>query len=340
VGAERDTGDLRDRRKARLPRYKLFFGVFFETPMCAEKQKIIIVGGPTASGKTSTGIRLAEEYRGEIVSADSVQVYRYLNIGSAKPTEEERSRARHHMLDIRDPHEEFTAGDYVREARACIRDITLRNKIPIIVGGTGLYIRALTGGLASAPPASRAVREKLKALEREHGAGTLHKMLASEDPASADRIPAQNLPQIIRALEVLQLTGETITKRQAEHAFGNRPYETLFVCVAPERPQLYERIDTRVDFMISSGLLKEVLDLLERGYTRELKPLQSLGYRHAVTILSGEEDRDEAIRSMKRDTRRYAKRQLTWFRSEPEALWFDPEDFDGIKNVVEDFLGA
>lgn len=307
--------------------------------MDTNKPKVLVVAGPTASGKTSAGLALAERFAGEIVSADSVQIYRYLDIGSAKPTMEERARVPHHMVDIRDPDEEYSAGDYVREARNCISDIVGRGAVPLIVGGTGLYIRLLLGGIGEMPPADHELREKLRAEERAKAAGTLHARLAQLDPDTAREIPPENLARIVRALEVIYLTGKRFSQIQAEHAFKDRPYDELILCLAPPRDDLYKRIDRRVDSMIESGLLEEVSNLYQRGYSRELKSMQSLGYRHAGLILAGELEHDDAVRLMKRDTRRYAKRQFTWFRSEPEAMWFDPDDHEGIGCTVSRFLG-
>lgn len=304
------------------------------------RPRLVVIAGPTAAGKTSLGIRLAQRFGGEIVSADSIQVYRYLDVGSAKPTAEERAAARHHMIDIRDPDEEFTAGDYVREARRCITDIVSGGWIPFIVGGTGLYIRLLLGGIADIPTADEEVRARLKKELERSGPEALFQRLETADPESAAAIGKENVQRMIRALEVLELTGRPLSSFQREHGFEDRPYRSIFFCVCPEREELYRRIDMRVDSMADGGLMKEVMYLKSRGYGEELKPLQSLGYRHFREVLEGEIDRDEAIRLMKRDTRRYAKRQLTWFRSEPEILWRDPRDEVRIAQEITDFLGT
>ncbi|MBI4966424.1 MAG: tRNA (adenosine(37)-N6)-dimethylallyltransferase MiaA [Desulfomonile tiedjei] len=299
--------------------------------------KIVVVAGPTASGKTAVGIRLAERFSGEIVSADSVQVYRYLDIGSAKPTAEERERIAHHMIDIRDPDEEFSAGDYVREARATIGKILQKGRVPFVVGGTGLYIRSLLGGMADLPPAQPALRSRMLEAEAD-SKGTLFARLEQVDPATARSTPPDNIPRIIRALEVFEVTGKTMSQVQEEHGFRDRPYGHIFICLSLEKSLLYERIDKRVDSMIEGGLLEEVVSLYERGYSPNLNSMQSLGYRHIGMILSGQIETQEAIRLMKRDTRHYAKRQLTWFRSEPGVLWCDPEEIAGIGLMVTNFL--
>jgi len=303
----------------------------------AARPKIVVIAGPTASGKTAAGIELAEKFEGEIVSADSIQVYRHLDVGSAKPTRAERERVKHHLIDIRDPDEDFSAGEYVREARQAISAILKRNKLPLIVGGTGLYVRLLLGGIADMPPRDAALRKRLLEHEREVP-GILFRRLASVDPLSARRIPPGNLSRVIRALEVFELTWKTISDVQKQHALQDRPYEHLFICLNPDRRVLYERIDNRVDSMIENGLVEEVKSLYVRGYSPKLNSLQSLGYRHAGMILSGGMEYEEAVRLMKRDTRHYAKRQLTWFRSEADAVWFDPEEISAIEATVSCFV--
>ncbi|MBI5570786.1 MAG: tRNA (adenosine(37)-N6)-dimethylallyltransferase MiaA [Desulfomonile tiedjei] len=302
--------------------------------------KIVVLAGPTASGKTEIGIRLAEAINAEIVSADSIQLYRYMDVGSAKPSPEERARIRHHMIDIRNPDEDFSAGDYVREARQCIRNILERGKLPLVVGGTGLYIRCLLGGILELPPSQPALRRKYLEEEEKGGPGTLFGKLAELDPPSAVRTGPENISRIVRAFEVMELTGKRMSELMLNHSFQDQPYRYLFLCLSPSRDKLYERIDVRVDSMIKGGLLDEVAMLQRRGYSRDLKPMQSLGYRHAAMILAGETTVEEAIRLMKRDTRRYAKRQGTWFRSEPEVLLCDPDEIDGIGLKIDDFLGG
>jgi tRNA dimethylallyltransferase len=307
--------------------------------MIEKKPRIVIIAGPTAAGKTAVGLELAEEFGAHIVSADSVQVYRYMDIGSAKPSLIERARVPHHMIDIRDPNEYFSAGDYVREGRECIEKILKKGLIPLVIGGTGMYIRLLLGGIVSTSPTEPELRKNLRLEEERDGPGVLFKRLARVDPESAARIGASNIYRIVRALEVFGLTGRRLSELQREHAFRDRPYRCLFIYLSPDRDLLYQRIDNRVDSMVRVGLLEEVGQLHERGYGPELKSMQSLGYRHMGMVLAGKMDLDDAIRLMKRDTRRYAKRQLTWFRSEPEGLWSDPQDLSGIQLMVSDFLG-
>jgi tRNA dimethylallyltransferase len=306
-------------------------------PGTETKPTIVIIGGPTASGKTRVGMHLAEIFNGEIVSADSIQIYRHMDVGSAKPTLEERTRVPHHMIDIRNPDEEFSAGDYAREARACIDSMLHRDSLPIVVGGTGLYMRCLLGGIISFPASASGLREKLLTEEKAEK-GALYKRLLDVDPEKALSTPPENTYRIMRALEVFELTGKRMRDLLQEHLFRDRPYRYLFVGLAPLRSRLYEQIDQRVDNMIKGGLLEEVAQLYDLGYEPGLKSLQSIGYRHAGMILAGEMDCNEAVELMKRDTRRYAKRQLTWFRSEPDILWCDPQDTEKIARVVDDFL--
>ncbi|MGB6065557.1 MAG: tRNA (adenosine(37)-N6)-dimethylallyltransferase MiaA [Desulfomonilaceae bacterium] len=307
--------------------------------MTESKPRVIVIAGPTASNKTAVGLELAEMCAGEIVSADSVQIYRYMDIGSAKPTREERARVIHHMIDVRYPDEDFSAGKYVREARQRTSEILHRRHLPLVVGGTGLYIKLLLGGIALLPAAHPELRRKLADEEQEGGKGTLFKRLTKLDPLSADRIPPENMARVIRALEVIELTGKSLSEVQERHGFRDRPYKVLFICLDPGRALLYERIDKRVDSMIKGGLIEEVSRLYALGYFREHKSMQSLGYRHAGMVLAGETSLGEATRLMKRDTRHYAKRQVTWFRSEPGVLWCDPDDIKGIGLKVSNFLG-
>lgn len=282
---------------------------------------------------------LAEEFGGEIVSADSIQVYRYLDVGSAKPTAEEQARVTHHMIDVRSPDEHFSAGDYVREARATIRAALDRGAVPFVVGGTGLYIRLLLGGIADVPASDSSVRRRLLDEARRCAEGKMWMRLSQVDPETARQTPAANLVRVLRGLEVLELTGKPLSEIQHGHALADRPYTSLFLVISPPRGVLYERIDKRVDSMIKGGLLEEVARIYGRGYSRELKPLQSIGYRHAGMVLAGEMGEREAIALMKRDTRRYAKRQFTWFRSEHGALWCDSEDASRVRLEVSHFLG-
>lgn len=306
-------------------------------PNC--KNKIIVLAGPTASGKTALAIRLAGLFRGEIVSADSIQIYRGMDIGSAKPTEDEKARIYHHMIDIRDPNEDYSVGDYVREARSVIETLIAKGVLPFVAGGTGLYIRGLLGGMVDLPPSDPVLRAALFEEIQKSGQSALYDKLYRIDHESALRIGAHNASRIVRALEIFELTGKRMSDLIHEHVFSDRPYDALFLCITPVREVLYERIDNRVENMLNTGLLQEVTNLRSMGYSSGLKSMQSLGYRHAAMILDGEADAGEAARLMKRDTRHYAKRQLTWFRSESDAKWFDPFNISTIEVCIENFLG-
>jgi tRNA dimethylallyltransferase len=302
------------------------------------KPKVVIVAGPTASGKTSVALELARRFRVSIVSADSIQIYRFLDIGSAKPTILERQRVPHYMIDIKYPDEQFSAGDYVREARSVIAKIVEKSMVPLVVGGTGLYIRLLKGGIADIPRADLALRTRLRESERKEGIGALYSKLECVDPESAKTIDPCNFVRILRALEVFELTGKPISEFHKEHALRDCPYDILYLGLNPGREKLYGSINHRVDSMMDGGLLDEVKDLYDRGYSRELKSLQSLGYRHAGMVLAGQMSISEATLLMKRDTRHYAKRQLTWFKSEPDVRWFDPQEISTIGVEVDNFL--
>ncbi len=302
------------------------------------KEKIIVIAGATASGKTSIAIRLARKINAEIISADSIQLFRYMDIGSAKPTIEERSRVPHHLIDIRYPDEPFSAGDFLFEARKAITNIVSRRRVPLVVGGTGLYIKLLLGGLAQVPPSDPKLRLRIQEREKQIGPGTLYEELIRIDADIAGLTTAENVNRISRYLEIYEVTGRKPSELLKEHQFADRPYDYLFLCLDEERASLYERIDVRVDNMIKGGLLEETAYLLHLGYSRDLKPMKSLGYRHAGMILAGEMRMSEAVELMKRDTRRYAKRQFTWFRSEPKATWIDHDKAHGLELMVINFL--
>ena len=301
---------------------------------------LIAIVGSTASGKSDLALFLAETFSGEIVNYDSVQIFRHLNIGTAKPTSEEQRRVPHHMIDIRDPTEIFTAGDYQREARRVLDDIRQRGKLPILVGGTGLYLRALTEGLFNGPARSLYWRNRLEIIAERKGRAYLHRILSRLDPAAALRIGERDKPKIIRALEVRLETGKALTQH-----LGEKPRQPLvgfkiwFVGLSPPRHDLYCRIDERVRRMFRAGLVDEVRHLLARGISPSAKPFEAIGYRHVLADLDSCNAGEETIRIIQRDTRRYAKRQMTWFRKQPDVRWFDgPGDSEQIKNNVRQFL--
>jgi len=281
---------------------------------------LVVLLGPTASGKTALSLQLAEQFSGEIVSCDSVAVFREMEIGTAKPSREERMRAPHHLIDVRNPDEPYTAGDYSRDGREALAGISGRTNLPIVTGGTGLYLRALLDGLFAGPARSDVLRERLRAKEARHGAGTLHRLLAGIDAESAAQMHANDLPKIIRALEVPLLTRRTMTEAWQDGRDPLTGYRILRIGLEPARAHLYERINLRAAAMFENGLVEETQLLVER-YGYECRPLQSLGYAQAVSVLRGELSRDEAVVSAQQGHRNYAKRQLTWFRREPEVHW-------------------
>jgi tRNA dimethylallyltransferase len=300
----------------------------------------IAIVGPTASGKSDLAVFLAEQFSGEIVNYDSVQIFRHLNIGTAKPTPEEQARVPHHMIDIREPTEIYTAGDYQRDARRVLQNIGQRGKLPILVGGTGLYLRALTEGLFSGPKRSIYWRNRLEMMAERKGRGYLHRMLMRLDPPAASRIAVRDKPKIIRALEVRLETGKALSQHLQEKP--RQPltdFKAIFVGLNPPRDILYERINERVRKMFDAGLVEEVRRLLASGIPASAKPFEAIGYRHVLADLDSSTPQEETIRIIQRDTRRYAKRQMTWFRNQPEIAWFDgPGDSQEIKNKVHRFL--
>src|SRR5262249_27489230 len=244
---------------------------------------VIALVGPTASGKSELGLDLAEHFNGEIVNYDSVQIFKYLNIGTAKPSLEERARVPHHLIDIREPTEVYTAGDYQREAREVLEDITRRGKLPILVGGTGLYLRALTDGLFAGPQRSDQWRNRLEMIAEKKSREHLHRLLERLDPESASRIMPRDKPKVIRALEVRLQTGKPLTEHlQAKARDPLTGFNLHFIGLNPNRDELYKRIDERVVRMFKAGLVREVRDLLDGGLPRSAKPLEAIGYRHIV----------------------------------------------------------
>jgi tRNA dimethylallyltransferase len=301
--------------------------------------KLLILLGPTASGKTGLAVRLAENVGAEILNADSMQVYRFMDIGTAKPTEEQRRRVPHHLLDLVDPDESFSVADFRTAAEQAIADIAARGKRIIVCGGTGLYIRALTKGLVDAPGGDEGIRNELRDLAGREGGGALHSLLEKVDPATAVRLHPNDQFRIIRALEIWRITGRPVSELRGEHGFSDSRYTCLKLGLAIDRELLYESIDTRVESMMRAGFQDEVRNLLASGYPASLKPMRSLGYRHIIGYLKGEYSLEDALLLMKRDTRRYAKRQLTWFNQDREIKWIEyPENVAIIMRIAHDFF--
>ncbi len=304
----------------------------------AGKPRLIVIQGPTAVGKSSLAVALAAQVGGQIISADSLQVYRYMDIGTAKPSLAQRKEITHHLIDLLDPDEAFNAGAFGEKAGEIIARLHEKN-IPIfIVGGTGLYIRALLGGICPSPPADEELRRQYLREQKQFGSDYLYDQLRRLDPLAAGHLSAADHPRIIRALEVFQKSGRSIREQQQSHGFATKRYECLKLGIVTDRDLLYRQIDLRVDEMIASGLVEEVTGLLTRGYPPTLKTMQSLGYRHIVGYLQGRWSLQEARETMKRDTRRYAKRQLTWFRRDEEIKWFEPQDREEIAGEIDRFL--
>ncbi len=310
---------------------------------------IIILVGPTGIGKTSLALEIAAEYSAEIVGLDSMQVYQYMDIGTAKPTPEERARAPHHLIDFIDPADHYTAGRYVVDARAAIREIHGRGRIPLLAGGTGMYLQSLLTGLfgPEQPLAGdneelqQAWRERLKKRLAQEGRGALYRELQQHDPVSAARIHPNDCQRLLRALEIFFITGipwsEHLARQQAARGRAQGGH-LLKLGLCGEREQLYQRINQRVELMVAAGLPAEVRRLLDMGYHGGLKSMQSIGYLHMVQYLAGRRSWDETLRLLARDTRRYAKRQYTWFRRDQEINWFSPARRDEIFARIDAFL--
>ncbi|HWO42903.1 MAG TPA: tRNA (adenosine(37)-N6)-dimethylallyltransferase MiaA [Candidatus Eisenbacteria bacterium] len=303
------------------------------------KPKVIVIAGPTAVGKTEAAVELAEKLGGEIINADAQQVYRSMDIGTGKPGREERRRVPHHLIDVVEPDQEFNAAIFGRLALETVQDISARGRTPIVCGGTGLYIKALIHGLFRGPEAHAALRARLRRELEEAGLHALYERLIRVDPGAVSRIHPHDTQRIVRALEVYEATGRPIGEWQAEHAFKERTVQPLKIGLDRDRAELYERIDRRCERMVEAGLVEEIRALLARGYRLQSKALRSIGYRHIGLAVSGVLPLEDAISLMKRDTRRLAKRQLTWFRADPEIRWFHPEkDRDAFNALAAAFL--
>jgi len=302
------------------------------------KPRLIIFAGPTGVGKTGLALQLASAAGGEILSADAMQVYRFMDIGTAKPTSEQRSLVKHHLLDVADPDEPFNAALFIKQAQPVIGALHAERKPIFVVGGTGLYIRALLGGLFDGPQADETLRASYREALSAHGPAYLYEKLKRKDEQAARRINPHDAVRIMRALEVFEISGQSIVEQQRQHHFGQRRYDYLKIGLMMERQPLFDRIGQRTDQMMTGGFVEEVRHLLALGYAASLKPMQSLGYRHLARYLEGLHDLPAAIAAIKRDTRRYAKRQMTWFGSDREMIWFKPDERDAIAKTVASFL--
>jgi tRNA dimethylallyltransferase len=301
-------------------------------------KKVVVLAGPTASGKTSLAVELADHFNGEIVNADSMQVYIGMDVGTAKPSSEERRGIPHHLLDVVRPDQDFNAAIYRSFAVPVIKDILARGKVCFLVGGTGLYIKALLGGLLSCPPTDRRMREGLWRQFEEGGPEALHRRLTALDPESAEKIHPRDKVRVTRALEIIQLTRQPLSSLARGHRFEERIFQAFKICLQTERKDLYHRINQRSLSMVEKGLVEETRNLINKGYSPQLKPMKSLGYRHAVQYLEGLWSLDRMIGELQRDTRRYAKRQLTWFRADPEMMWRSPDATETLVREIDTFL--
>jgi tRNA dimethylallyltransferase len=304
---------------------------------------MVVIAGPTGSGKSELSLRLAERFEGEIVNCDSIQIYRFFDIGSAKLPVSERRGIPHHLIDVADPSEVFTAGDFARLARPILREITERSHLPIVTGGTGFYLRALIEGLAPGPQRDEALRERLKARETRRPGG-LHRLLRRFDPATAARIHANDTPKLMRALEICLSARSPATEVFAAGRDSLEGFRVLKVGLFPPRERLYERLEKRMEKMFADGLVEETAELAKRSHI-SAKPFESIGYKQALQSVQGELSPRDALFYAVRETRRYAKRQMTWFRQEPglepiAGFGDDPAIAEEVASRVERFLEA
>lgn len=305
---------------------------------------LIILAGPTAVGKTELSLKLAQHLKTEIISADSMQVYKRMDIGTAKPSREEREAIPHHLIDLVEPDQNFSVADYQRSFEQTVTTIYAKGKLPLLTGGTGLYIRACIQAYNLEPGEPLPdLRTELRDQAKQYGPDYLHQRLAKIDPVAAAKIHPNDLRRVIRALEVFQITGVPISQLQQKRG-DDFKYNVIYLFLNRERDELYRRIELRTDRMISGGLVEEVVSLLENGFSPQLKSMQSLGYKQICSYLQGAVSLEEAVASIKQETRRYAKRQLTWFRKEPVDYWInisgDSQEFFGvILDYIEGRLG-
>lgn len=306
-----------------------------------DKRKLIVLTGPTAVGKTKLSIALAKAVNGEIISADSMQVYKYLDIGSAKIKPEEMDGIKHYLVDCLEPQDKdsFNVTRFQQMAKAAMEDIYAKGKVPILVGGTGFYIQSVVYDIDFADnDADTGYRTMLEQMAEEKGAEYLHDMLKVVDPKAAEEIHCNNTKRVIRALEFFQKTGSPISAHNEAEKVKESPYELYYFVLNDDRAKLYERIDMRVDLMIKEGLVEEVEKLLSMGCTRNMVSMQGLGYKEIIDYLQGDITLEEAIYIIKRDTRHFAKRQLTWFRRERDVRWINKSDFSSDEEILADML--
>lgn len=301
------------------------------------KQPLIIITGPTAVGKTEASILLAKKINGEIISADSMQVYKGMDIGTAKITKDEMMGVPHHLIDILSPEQDFNVYTFQQLAKTAVDDICSRGKIPILAGGTGFYIQALLYGISFKEEANTYRLELEKILE-EKGNLYLHAMLEEADPASANIIHPNNIKRVIRALEFYQETGEPISKHNETERQKESQFQSAYFVLNMPREQLYERINLRIDKMLADGLLQEVTTLKEMGVKKEMTSMQGIGYKEVLDYLNGETSYEEMVYLLKRDTRHFAKRQITWFKREKDVIWMDKTKYQDAIELSDDLV--
>jgi tRNA dimethylallyltransferase len=302
---------------------------------------VLVLVGPTAIGKTELSLQIAHRFNCEIISVDSMQVYKYMDIGTAKISRQERAEIVHHLIDIKNPDENYNAVQFSRDAIYAIKDIHLRGKIPLLTGGTGLYLKALTNGIFPGVATDDKIRKQLMLRLKQEGPLVLHQELALYDPISADIIHPKHTHRLLRALEIYHISGKpwsTFLNSQNNNEPHTKLSKTLQICLKCDRTVLYNRINFRTEAMLENGLREEVKALLEMGYGRNLKSMGSIGYRHMTNYLSGEWSWEEMTRLLARDTRRYAKRQLTWFSKMEDLHWIEASDSSDVLNTIEKWL--
>jgi tRNA dimethylallyltransferase len=302
------------------------------------KIPLIVICSPTATGKSHLALQLAQSAGAEILNADSLQVYRYMDIGTAKPTRKEREKVAHHLIDVVNPDEEYNAAVYSEQARAIIENLAREGKPVFVVGGTGLYIRALLQGIIATPPVDENIRKYYKELRDRHGREYVFGLLQKRDPQAALHINPNDSVRVIRALEVLDQSGQSIIALQQKHLFADCPYSVCKIGLRVERDELKKRINLRTSQMVETGLLDEVRGLLAKGYSEKLKPLQSLGYKQMIDFIGKRQSWEQTLDSINRETWQYAKRQMTWFGADKTINWFRPEETEEIESKIEDFL--
>jgi tRNA dimethylallyltransferase len=298
------------------------------------RKPLVVILGPTAVGKSRIAVEVAKRLESEILTADSRQVYRGMDVGTDKPTFSAREGIAHHLIDLVDPDEPFNAGLFRLHATAAIDECYRRRMLPLVVGGTGLYVRTLLQGLCEAPPSDPLVRAGLRKEAREQEPEKLYARLVLVDPLTAAKLHPHDTSKVLRALEVYLQSGLPLSSFQGRHGFGERPFSALVIGLNRGRDHLYRRIEARIDWQLTHGLVEETKTLLHRGYRRDSPAMKGLGYRQVASYLAGDCTWDEMIRAFKRDTRRFAKRQMTWFRREPELTWLMIEESDPLEQTV------